>query len=159
MDMELKGLEQVMKQLIRASKFCAKTDQKIKKEHKRIARNSAKRLKRKITRYDKDIYVYGSDGSIREIVPKGTYKRSISSWSPKKQKHNHVFYVGARAGHKVKDDRDAWFQLIVEQGKQFIEGGPNRNKGVLTAHVTNDSKKVRRQLIEAYRKEFKKRIK
>ena len=158
-DIKLIGLEKVMRQMLGASKFSAKTDQKIKAIHKRIARNSAKRLKRKVTRYDKDILVYDDKGRIREIVPKGTYKRSISSWQPKDQRDNHVFYIGSRTGKSRGQDKDGWFQFIVEQGAQFIEGGSNRNKGLLEKHRTQDGQKVYRQLVEAYRKEFKKRIK
>ena len=153
------GFEKVMKRMLRLSKFCAKTDAAIKAEHRRIARASARRLKRKVTSYNKDINVSDGDGNIRIVVPKGTYKRSITAWQPKDQKDSHVFYIGSRTGKTRGPNKDGWFQFIVEQGKQFIEGGGNRNRDVLQNHRKNDSKKVLQQTIEAYKRRFPKLVK
>lgn len=153
------GFEKVMKRMLRLSKFCAKTDQAIKAEHRRIARASARRLKRKVTSYNKDIKVSDGKGNIRIVVPKGTYKRSITAWQPKDQKDNHVFYIGSRTGKTRGANKDGWFQFIVEQGKQFIQGGGNRNRDVLQNHRKNDSKKVLQQTIEAYKRRFPKLVK
>ena len=128
---ELNGFDKVMKRMLRLSKFCAKTDKAIKEEHRRIARASSRRLKRKVTSYNKDINVSDGKGNIRIVVPKGTYKRSITAWQPKKHKHNHVFYIGSRTGKTRGASKDGWFQFIVEQGKQFVQGGSNRIEGVL----------------------------
>ena len=155
---EIDGFEKVMKRMLKLSKFCAKTDDAIKAEHRRIARASARRLKRKITSYNKDIEVSDGKGNIRIVVPKGTYKRSITAWQPKKHKHNHVFYIGSRTGKTRGASKDGWFQFIVEQGKQFIEGGSNRNEGVLTKHVEQDSPKVFKQTVEAYKRRFPKLV-
>ena len=124
---EIQGFEKVMKRMLNLSKFCAKTDKAIKEEHRRIARASSRRLKRKITSYNKDIHVSDGKGAIRVVVPKGAYKRSITAWQPKKHKANHVFYIGSRTGKKVGPNKDGWFQFIVEQGAQFVEGGSNSN--------------------------------
>ena len=152
------GFEKIMKRMLKLSKFCAKTDKAIKEEHRRIARASSRRLKRKITSYDKDINVTDGKGNVREIVPKGTYKRSITAWQPKSQKHNHVFYIGSRTGKTRGPSKDGWFQFIVEQGKQFVQGGSNRNEGVLIKHLKEDSPKVYKQTVEAYKKRFPKLV-
>ncbi len=153
------GFDKVMKRMLRLSKFCAKTDQAIKAEHRRIARASARRLKRKVTSYNKDINVSDGKGNIREVVPQGTYKRSITAWQPKKQKDNHVFYIGSRTGKTRGQNKDGWFQFIVEQGAQFVQGGSNKNRDVLVNHRKNDGKKVLQQTIEAYKKRFPKLVK
>jgi hypothetical protein len=158
MNVELVGLKDLQKKMLKAATFCNKTDQKIKGIHRRVARASARRLKRKITQYDKDILVY-SDGIVRQTVTKGTYKRSITAWQPKKHKDSHVFFIGSRTGSKVNDRKDGWMQFIVEQGEQFIKGGPNRNRGVLMNHVRGDGPKVIAQTIALYKQEFPKRVK
>ena len=61
---ELNGFDKVMKRMLRLSKFCAKTDKAIKEEHRRIARASSRRLKRKITSYNKDIHVTDGKGNV-----------------------------------------------------------------------------------------------
>ena len=155
---ELNGFDKVMKRMLRLSKFCAKTDKAIKEEHRRIARASSRRLKRKVTSYNKDINVSDGKGNIRIVVPKGTYKRSITAWQPKKHKHNHVFYIGSRTGKTRGASKDGWFQFIVEQGKQFVQGGSNRNEGVLIKHLKEDSPKVYKQTVEAYKKRFPKLV-
>ena len=152
------GFEKIMKRMLKLSKFCAKTDKAIKEEHRRIARASSRRLKRKITSYNKDIHVTDGKGNVREIVPKGTYKRSITAWQPKQHKHNHVFYIGSRTGKTRGASKDGWFQFIVEQGKQFVQGGSNRNEGVLIKHLKEDSPKVYKQTVEAYKKRFPKLV-
>ena len=155
---ELNGFDKVMKRMLRLSKFCAKTDKAIKEEHRRIARASSRRLKRKLKSYNKDINVSDVKGNIRIVVPKGTYKRSITAWQPKKHKHNHVFYIGSRTGKTRGASKDGWFQFIVEQGKQFVQGGSNRNEGVLIKHLKEDSPKVYKQTVEAYKKRFPKLV-
>tara|TARA_R100000773_G_C4168181_1_gene83028 strand:+ start:230 stop:706 length:477 start_codon:yes stop_codon:yes gene_type:complete len=158
MEAKLVGLEEIQKKMLKASTFCNRSDQKIKNIHRRVARASSRRLKRKITEYNRDILVY-SDGVVRETVTKGTYKRSISAWQPKKHKANHVFFIGSRTGSKVNSRKDGWFQFIVEQGKQHIQGGPNRNRGVLVNHIKSDGPKVIAKTIDLYKKEFPKRVK
>jgi hypothetical protein len=158
MQIQLVGLQELQKKMLKAATFCNKTDAKIKGIHRRVARASARRLKRKISQYDKDILVY-ANGVVRETVPKGTYKRSIAAWQPKGQKDNHVFFIGSRTGSKVNNRKDGWMQFIVEQGKQHIQGGPNRNKGALMNHVKSDGPKVIAQTIALYKQEFPKRIK
>tara|TARA_Y100000361_G_C11148866_1_gene339780 strand:+ start:785 stop:1264 length:480 start_codon:yes stop_codon:yes gene_type:complete len=158
MEVELKGLQTLQKKFLRAATFCGKTDQKIKKVHRRVARASARRLKRKITTYEKDIDIY-DNGEVRLTIEKGTYKRSITAWQPRGGKDSHVFYIGSRTGSKVNARKDGWMQFIVEQGKQFIEGGPDRNKGVLMDHVNTDGPKVYAQTLALYKQEFKKRFK
>jgi len=158
MEIQLVGLQELQKKMLKAATFCNKTDAKIKAIHRRVARASARRLKRKISQYDKDILIY-RNGVVRETVPKGTYKRSITAWQPKEHKDSHVFFIGSRTGSKVNQRKDGWFQLIVEQGKQHVQGGPNRNKGVLMNHVRNDAPKVIAQTIALYKQEFPKRIK
>lgn len=157
MEIQLVGLQDLQRKMLKAAAFCSKTDQKIKAIHRRVARASARRLKRKISQYNKDIVVYYK-GEPRVTVPKGTYKRSITAWQPKKHKDSHVFFMGSRTGSKVNEKKDGWFQLIVEQGKQYIDG-PDRNKGVLMNHVKNDGPKVIAQTIALYKREFPKRIK
>ena len=157
-EIEIQGFEKIMKRMLKVSKFCAKTDKAIKAEHRRIARASSRRLKRKIISYDKDINVSDGKGNIRIVVPKGTYKRSITSWQPKEQKHNHVFYIGSRTGKTRGANKDGWFQFIVEQGAQFIQGGSNRNRDVLHNHLKNDGPKVYQQTVEAYKRRFPKLV-
>ena len=157
-EIELVGFEKIMKRMLKVSKFCAKTDKAIKEEHRRIARASSRRLKRKITSYDKDIHVTDGKGNVRISVPKGTYKRSITAWQPKKHRHNHVFYIGSRTGKSRGPSKDGWFQFIVEQGKQFVQGGPNRNQDVLHNHLSNDGPKVYQQTVEAYKRRFPKLV-
>ena len=77
----------------------------------------------------------------------------------KKHKANHVFFIGSRTGSKVNIRKDCWFQFIVVQGKQHIQGGPNRNRGVLVNHIKSDGPKVIAQTIALYKKEFPKRVK
>ena len=158
MEIELKGLQDLQRKFLKASRFCSKTDQKIKNIHRRVARASARRLKRKITTYNKNIDIYYK-GDVRLTIEKGTYKRSISAWQPKQHKDNHVFYIGSRTGSKVNARKDGWMQFIVEQGKQFVKGGPDRNKGVLMNHVRTDGPKVVAQTLALYKQEFKKRFK
>lgn len=157
-ELQLVGLQELQRKMLKASTFCAKTDAKIKNIHRRVARASARRLKRKITTYSKDINVYYR-GQKRLTITKGTYKRSIAAWQPKQHKDSHVFYIGSRTGFKVNERKDGWMQFIVEQGKQFIEGGPNRNKGALMNHVKTDGPKVISQTIALYKQEFNKRFK
>ncbi|MAP81926.1 MAG: hypothetical protein CL526_12665, partial [Aequorivita sp.] len=83
------------------------------------------------------------------------YKRSIGFWQPKNARVDHVYMIGARTGTKVSSKRDAWFQLIVEQDKQFIQG-TNRHAGLIQAFLKEAVPKMRRKLVEDYRKEFKK---
>ena len=52
--------------------------------------------------------------------------------------------IGARTGTKVSAKRDAWFQLIVEQDKQYIQGN-NRHIGRITAFL-QEAVRMRRKL-------------
>ena len=163
---ELVGLEELQKKMLKAAKFGGRDDIRVENIHKRISRNAARRLKRKIQPFKDDIHVYetgnrqrGKAPRIRETVPKGTYKRSIMAWQPKGSgKFNHVYFIGARTGKKVGQKKDAWFQLIVEQDAQFIEGN-NRHVGVLGDFIKTNKPKIFKQLLQAYKQEFPKRFK
>ena len=152
--------------MLKAAKFGGRNDERVENIHKRISRNAARRLKRKIQPFKDDIHIYetgnrkkGKAPKIRETVPKGTYRRSIMAWKPKGSgKFNHVYYIGARTGKKIGQKKDAWFQLIVEQDQQFIRGN-NRHVGVLGDFVDTDKPKIFRQLLQAYKQEFPKRFK
>lgn len=152
---DLSGLDELTAKLEKVSRFCSKTDNKAKEIHKRHARNLSRQLKRKIRPASKDIYVKDKSRRKPTIVEKGTYKRSIGYWQPKDARVEHVYMIGARTGTKVSSKRDAWFQLIVEQDKQYIKGN-NRHAGVITAFLKEAVPKMRRKLLEDYRKEFKK---
>lgn len=151
---DISGLEQLQTKLGKLSKFCAKTDQKAKAIHKRHAMNLSRQLKRRIQPASKDIYVKSQDRKRPTVVEKGTYKRSIGYWKPRSSRVDHVFMIGARTGSKVNSKRDAWFQLIVEQDKQFIDGN-NRHAGVIQAFLKEAVPKMRAKLIEDYKKHLK----
>jgi hypothetical protein len=152
---DLSGLDELTAKLEKVSRFCHKTDKRAQEIHKRHARNLSRQLKRKIKPAAKDIYVTDKRRRKPTIVEKGTYKRSIGYWQPKGARVDHVYMIGARTGTKVSSKRDAWFQLIVEQDKQYIDGN-NRHAGVITAFLQEAVPKMRRKLLEDYRKEFKK---
>ena len=152
---DLSGLDELTAKLENVSRFCSRTDKAAKELHKRHARNLSRQLKRKIRPASKDIYVTDKRRRKPTIVEKGTYKRSIGYWQPKDARVEHVYMIGARTGTKVSAKRDAWFQLIVEQDKQFIQGN-NRHAGLITAFLQEAVPKMRRKLLEDYRKEFKK---
>ena len=152
---DLTGLDELTAKLEKVSRFCHKTDQKAKAIHKRHAHNLSRQLKRRIKPYKKDIVVKDKRRKKPTIVEKGTYKRSIGFWQPKNARVDHVYMIGARTGTKVSSKRDAWFQLIVEQDKQFIQG-TNRHAGLIQAFLKEAVPKMRRKLVEDYRKEFKK---
>ena len=166
MDIHLVGLEDLQRKILKAAKFSGSKDIKVQNIHKRITRNAARRLKRLIYPFEEDIKVYdkgnrkrGKPPRVREVIKKGTYKRSIGTWQPKDGgKFNHVYYVGARTGKKVAQRNNAWFQLIVEQDAQFIKGN-NRHVGVLEGFVKSNKPKMFKQLLQAYKEDFPKRFK
>ena len=154
---DVRGLKELQKNLEKVSRFCHKTDNQAKAIHKRHAMNLSRQLKRRIKSYSKDIVVQGKKRS-KTVVEKGTYKRSIGFWQPKNTRVDHVYMIGARTGTKVQSRRDAWFQLIVEQDKQFIKGN-NRHKGLITAFLTEAVPKMERKILQDYKKHLKNIIK
>ena len=151
----LEGLPAIYNKLSKVSKFCHRTDNKAKAIHKKHATNLKNRMKRKIKPASKDIYVKSKDRSTPTVVEKGTYKRSIGAWVPKGSRVAHVYYIGPRTGSKVNPRRDAWFQLIVEQDKQFIRGN-NRHAGVIEAFLKENLPKMEREIIADYKKHLAK---
>ena len=154
---KLQGLEELQRKLYKLSKFCSSTDKAALEIHKRHARNLSRKLKRRIKPADKDITVYDK-GKPRLVVEKGTYKRSIGYWKYKRSGVNHIYSIGPRTGRKVPDKRDAWFQLIVEQDKQYIEGN-NRHANLITAFLQANIPELERKLIADYKKHLKKSAK
>lgn len=150
---DLTGLDELTAKLEKVSRFCHKTDAKAQAIHKRHAMNLSRQLKRRIKPAKKDIKVRSKKRGPID-VEKGTYKRSIGYWRPKGALVDHVYMIGARTGSKVNSRRDAWFQLIVEQDKQFIQGN-NRHKGVITAFLQEAVPKMQRKILEDYKKHLK----
>ena len=151
---KLQGLEEIQRKLHKISKFCSATDKTAQAIHKRHALNLSRKLKRRIKPAEKDIKVY-SKGKLRAVVPKGTYKRSIGYWKKKNANVNHLYFIGPRTGRKVPEKRDAWFQLIVEQDKQFIKGN-NRHANLITSFLQANIPELERKLIAEYKKHLKK---
>lgn len=154
---DLTGMDALYRKLNKASRFCHKTDTKAREIHKKHANNMKRQLKRLIKPASKDIYVAGKKRSPL-TVEKGTYKRSIAYWKPRGATSNHVFFVGARTGAKVNPRRDAWFQLIVEQNKQWVRGN-NRHAGVLTKFFKEKTPEFEKRIIADYKKHFKRLVK
>jgi len=152
-EVKIEGFDELQRKLTRLATFCHKSDEAAKEIHKRHARNLAKKMRRRIKPAAKDIVVSGKDRSPL-VVKKGTYKRSIAQWKPKKANVDHVYFVGPRTGRKVAENRDAWFQLIVEQDKQFIKGN-NRHAFVITNLLKEETPKLAAALVNDYKKHLK----
>jgi hypothetical protein len=152
---DLDGLPDLYAKLGKISRFCHRTDAQAKEIHKKHARNLSRQLKRKIKPASKDITVISRDRSKPTIVEKGTYKRSIGYWVPRSSRVDHVYYIGPRTGGKVNSRRDAWFQLIVEQDKQWIKGN-NRHAGVIQAFLREAVPAMEKKIIADYKKHLTK---
>lgn len=145
---DLQGLENLQRKLLRLQKFGkAGVDARVGALHKRFAHNISRQLKRRITDAREDITVWGRDKPL--IVEQGTLRRSIGFWQPKGSRVDHLYLVGARTGKKVPASRDAWFQLIVEQDEQWVEGN-NRNAGVMEKYYTEEMPEMRKKMLNEY---------
>ena len=87
-------------------------------------------------------------------MEKGTYRRSIGAWVPRGSSVDHVYYIGPRTGSKSFAKRDAWFQLIVEQDKQYIEGN-NRHAGLIEAFLKEAVPAMEKKILADYKKHLK----
>ena len=96
---ELNGFDKVMKRMLRLSKFCAKTDKAIKEEHRRIARASSRRLKRKVTSYNKDINVIWDD--IKDFI-------RLHYISPRQDTNFWKDVSNTKISNTLKDRLDIW---------------------------------------------------
>ena len=153
---KIEGLDQLQKRLAKASKLCHKTDGAVTRIHKNEATKLAKKMRRRIKPASKDIVVKGAKRSPL-VIERGTYRRSIAQWKPKRAEVDHLYIVGPRTGKKVGARRDAWFQLIVEQDKQFIKGN-NRHAFVITDLLREETPKIAANLVKAYREQLRKRL-
>lgn len=152
---DVSGLHELQLKLNKLTKFCAKSDKVAKAIHKKHAHNMSRALKRRIKPARKDILVTSKDRRSPTLVERGTYKRSIGFWKPRNAHQEHVYMVGAKTGGKVPARKDAWFQLIVEQDKQFIRGN-NRHAGAIEAFLKEAVPKMQRKLVEDYKKHLRK---
>lgn len=150
---QVEGLKELQLKIGKVQGFASPKDKRIKAIHKRRAMNLSRQLKRRVKPAKQDITVWGRGRPL--VVEKGTLKRSIGYWQPKDSRVNHVYMIGARTGSKVGEKRDAWFQLIVEQDAQYIDGN-NRHAGLLQDFLRESVPKLRAQLAADYKAELKK---
>lgn len=149
-DIDLLGLEDMQKKLLRLQKFGKPgIDERVGKLHKRYAHNIARKLKRRVTDAKDDIVVWGRNPEL--VVERGTLKRSVGFWKPKGSQVDHLYFVGPRTGKKVAPKRDAWFQLIVEQDEQYVDGN-NRNKYIFEKFYNSEMPGLRKALLDEYKK-------
>lgn len=125
----------------------------IRAEARKIAQaNYIAALKSLIRDYDREIVVKRKGSRI--VIPPGTLRRSLGTWSPRDSRAR--IAAGPRAGQfrKLPQNRDGWFAHFVEYGN-FAEafGGKQvtPNTGVFEKAMLQTSGKMRREMIKVMR--------
>jgi hypothetical protein len=146
-------LDKLMKRIERLAAIDTTKRKEIRNEARKIARNNyIAALKVSIQDYPRTIVVV-RDGT-RIVIPPGTLRRSLGTWTPKDAKAR--IAAGPRAGQfrKMPNNRDGWFAHFVEFGN-FPDkfGGKHRttNTGVFQNAMQQTSGKMRREMIDAMR--------
>lgn len=155
---ELRKLERAIE---RVAEVDTKKRKEIRDEARKIARaNYLAALRSSIRDYDREIVVKRNGSRI--VIPPGTLRRSLGTWSPRDSRAR--IAAGPRAGQfrKLPSNRDGWFAHFVEYGN-FPEafGGKQTtaNTGVFERAMQQTSDKMRREMIAVMRKIIQKQAK
>ena len=141
---QVKGMSELQKKMENIAKWSEKDSVALKAINKRVGEVYNMALRANINDAEGDIKVYnrtgggpgrkpGQTGTVRQIIKKGTLRRSIKVWHPRRDS---IFTMAGPRTRNKRDIRrnrvDGWFSAIVENGAGFGGGIGSKNKGVFT---------------------------